>query len=102
MGYRLGLDFGVHVGTGFKHRCIRDQVTKIHDPFQLNCTALSHLRFGKSDTLSASIDNIFFIALVGLNLCEAVHNPILQAGRLNLQSTKSPQRQHTNPAPELY
>ena len=78
------------------------QIVAAEEPITYNQSMLSHLRFGKSDTLSASIDTTFFIALVGLNICDAVHNPILQAGRLNLQSTKSPQRQHTNPAPELY
>ena len=75
------------------------QIVAAEEPITYNQGMLSHLRFGKSDTLSASIDTTFFIALVGLNLCEVVHNPILQAGRLNLQSTKSLQRQHTNPGP---
>ena len=75
------------------------QIVAAEDPITYNQIVLSHLRFGKSDTLSASIDTTFFIALVGLNICDAVHNPILQAGRLNLQSTKSLQRQHTNPGP---
>ena len=86
------------------------QIVAAEEPITYNQSMLSHLRFGKSETLSASIDTTFFIALVDLNICDAVHNPIHQVGRLNLrsrekkslQSIKSLQRQHTNPASKFY
>ena len=62
------------------------QIVAAEEPITYNQSMLSHLRFGKSETLSASIDTTFFIALVDLNICDAVHNPIHQVGRLNFRS----------------
>ena len=88
MGFRLVLhkaQLMSHGESKIGGRNIRDPRNVSSDccsrgAHNLQSEHVSHLRFGKSKTLSASIDTTFFIALVGLNMCDAVHNPIHQVG----------------------